>query len=328
MTEIVLHVGAHKCATTSLQRSLQSLAQRDSCIHYRDSNRLDPLQRTITQAVLNGADGQHRQEVADAILKTAAASRGIKRFILSNENFLGRMLGLDWQFYPNVDILRDIIDRIAARAPTRVLLQSRESASYLRSSYQFRVRNGLRLSYDQFLQRCDLGGLSWLRLGDTLLHGADFRWRVLPIENLRGSERQNSLDRTARFLHPDWELQADDFPQENATRGTLVRCVTLHLNKMGCPMPAAKWAFEQTLTQLESTLLAHLSAGHPAAPLLLQSFQDQGLAIGLNPCRAIVHDFAFSLHNEPGQLEEFLRAGFAADYAGFLARYVAPEPTP
>lgn len=317
MAEIVLHIGAHKCATTSVQDALDQKHGPGRLIRVR--GKMEPIQDSLVQL------GEPKPLPVDAALdciRTMLRDHpGLDRYVISNENILGRMLGLDWAFYPNAAHVRDFLDRVAEEAHLTVLLQTREPASLLRSSYYFRKHKGLVEDYGQFLDRLALEDLSWHGLLRTLFDEARFDWQVLPVDWLRDPAHARAKRAFFRALDPDWDIEAAPLPRSNESRDVVLTAFLEVVAPMGVKIPRhALFAQTDKMRRLPQ---------EPHAPRLesIMAFARQ-LGIGPGPrIRKATAQRLERLTADAHNIDRLLRRYYAADYAKALAYAagVAPE---
>lgn len=332
LVEVVFHIGAHKCATTSVQRGLAAHAARDASLAYvpparpqspNDEAIAEPALKSLIRLVgREAAPWPERQHVIDGLCRMIEAKAGARRVIISDEYMLGPMPGLGWRFYPRADELRAVLDGVAERFPTSVFLQSRESASFLLSCWRFRVRFGMTVGYEEFLERFDLGSVSWARLGRTLFDGAAYRRRVLPFETLIDPARAPETAEALRFLVPEWDVAATPLSAVNPSNGPLMRAATLILQRAGVRIPTPpRGRPAQLLTAIEAEVAA--AGAEAGADLIRRTLGRVRIQIDVELARTVFDAFMEERSEHPSQAGP--RARFAPDYAAFLASY-APAP--
>lgn len=174
---IALHVGAHKTATSHLQRSLQKnrslLAGHGVAFipthHYREL--LAPLHKELMSS---GAAEALRQQ-ADPLIKGAA--RGAGRMIISDENIMGQLprIAKDDTLYPwgrwrvaNAAALLENHD-------LSLFLSIRNPATYLPSAYSESLLHMPYRSFRGFLSPFTPDALRWSSVVEGL------RWRLPDI---------------------------------------------------------------------------------------------------------------------------------------------------
>ncbi|MET0314056.1 MAG: hypothetical protein ABW275_06645, partial [Hansschlegelia sp.] len=241
MVDVVFHIGAHKCATTSLQIGLRQVSDADPSLAYiSPGTRADAVVAFTAYMWANRQDKGTQRTIVDKFLTAIAEHEDKARIIFSNENMLGPMPGMRWKFYPRAPIVREILEQVAQRYPTSVFLQSRETASFLRSCYQFRVKSGMSMSYLQFLERFALKSARWERLGKILFDSAPYKWSVMPIEHLKSPEHAESVQERIRFLAPGWDLEKRPMPATNSAVPPLARAAAVVLRRAGFELSIAK----------------------------------------------------------------------------------------
>lgn len=325
MVGVVFHIGAHKCATTSVQRGLAAHAARDAGLLYvpparaqrpNDAAKPDPALRSLIRFIARETSPRPtREAVVDGLCRLVEANLGRRRIVLSDEYMLGPMPGAGWRFYPRAAELASALDGVARRFPTSVFMQSRESASFLLSCWRFRVRFGMTETYDAFLRKFDLDSVSWARVGRALFDGAAYRWRMLPFETLTDAGRAAETAEALRFLVPDWDLSESPLPYANPSNGPLMRAATLVLQRAGIRIPTPpRGRPAQLLTAAEAEIL---DAGAEAGSGIIRRTLDRVRIEIDSELARDVHD-AFLLERSDHPAQAGLRARFAADYAEFL----------
>lgn len=329
MVEVVFHIGAHKCATSSVQQGLASYAERTPGLAYLPPTR--PSERTEgrepnpqLKALIRLAgrdDGPSVGAVVEGLVRLIEAEAGCERIVISDEYMLGPMPGLGWRFYPRAAALREALDGVARRFKVSVFLQSREPAAFLKSCHRFRVRFGLTLGYDAFLDRFALDTLSWTALGKTLFEGAGFDWRVLPLETLVDPARAEATAAALRFVLPAWDLADVPLASANPAFGPLMRAATLVLRRAGVHVPnALAGRPARVFGALDATIGA---AEAEAAVAMIRGALDAARLPADETLAWLIHAQYLEERAPDGRLQALLKDRFAQDYASFRAAYAA-----
>lgn len=324
MTEFIFHIGAHKSASSSFQMAMRKVTANDDAIVYIDHTIDDALQREITHFVDGRRTERAAPELGEQVLQLSKRRKETSSVILSNENYLGKMIGLDWDFYPAAAKIREVIDFVAARQPVRVFLQCRETASLLKSAHSFRIRHGMSLNYEQFLQNCNLEGMSWCRLGRDLFDGAVFEWKVLPLEYLYTQDKHMLVRDSVRFVCPVWDLDSTPIPFTNESPGALSLNTIRVLNILSPDELASKRRrLIPELRKTEESFKGTRLSSHEKVKMLEEALKHSGLNVSEDICREIVHD-VFG-HKKRGQnLQKLLATFYRDDYQRFHESYVTP----
>ena len=332
MVEVVFHIGAHKCATSSVQQGLAAYAARLDHLGYVPPARAaaisegvepDPALKALVRFVARG-DGPDEAAVADG-LSRMIETKGKPRVVVSDEYMLGPMPGMSWRFYPRAEALRGVIERMSRRFETSVFLQSRETAAYLKSCHRFRVRFGLALGYDAFLDRFELESISWERLGRTLFAGAPYRWRTLPFETLVDPTRGATTADALRFVLPEWGLADVPLASANPSFAPLMRAATLVFRRAGVHVPnALAGRPAKALNAVEAAVAA--AETDAAVALLREALAQARMPSDEQTARMILTQFDEERAPD-GHLQALLRERFAADYAAFVEGYAGQSGT-
>lgn len=169
MTEppIVLHLGAHKTASTHLQQGLKRAAPglRGLRLFLPDDLRKTGL-RLQDWLGLAGADPAHA-----ARLRAAFAGPG--RLVLSEENLPGMVpgpeLARDPRLYPKAGARLARLRSVLPPGPVVLALAVREGAGFLASCYGQALMAGRVAPFGQVFGGLDPAGLSWDDLAGRLL---------------------------------------------------------------------------------------------------------------------------------------------------------------
>ena len=170
MMQIVLHLGAHKTATTHLQQALKrsraALTDRETALFLPDDLRRNGLmlQDWLGQS---STDPEH-----EAILR-AAFARPARRLLISEENAIGMVPGpsltRDGLLYARAGQRLARLRRVLPEAPVTLALAVREGAGFLASCHVQALMAGRVAPFAQVFGGIDPAGLDWAGLADRLL---------------------------------------------------------------------------------------------------------------------------------------------------------------
>ena len=168
---IILHLGAHKTATThfqqALKRSRTRLAGAGVTLFLPDDLRRNGLMLQDWLG-LKGEDPEH-----EALLR-AAFAQADGRLMISEENILGMVPGpgvaRDGLLYPRAGQRLRRLRRVLPEAPVTLALALREGAGFLASCHVQALMAGRIAPFSQVFGGVDPAGLDWAGLGARLMH--------------------------------------------------------------------------------------------------------------------------------------------------------------
>jgi hypothetical protein len=173
-----LHIGAHKTATSVLQRYLRN--------NEPEHRRLGVLY--LRRSELSRHIGWGERLIADPAPLTARMTRfrfdpRFRVLIGSYENLMGRPFpeGGDGRLYPNATRNIKALDRALPGTACKVVLSVRPQPDFLESYYLQTVHEGGHENFADWLKRVDLGALSWRPIVDAL-HATFGRDRVEVVD--------------------------------------------------------------------------------------------------------------------------------------------------
>lgn len=181
---IYIHCGAHKTASTFLQRWLKVnrnvLEKRLVSFHIKPF--LD-LPVFTAKDIINICQKDYYNKW--------------QKIILSDENFIGAMPGIvnkhENNFFTEKSISRFscIVQEIKNKFPCKILLYVRRQDSYLESCYRFRKKMGAKYNFNQFLELTSTLNISWYNIADQLANqvGKD-NCIVIPYETIKISQKE------------------------------------------------------------------------------------------------------------------------------------------
>ena len=173
--KIVLHLGAHKTASTHLQialgRARTALTARGVAMFLPGDLRRDGLRLTGCLSAQH-ADGAHAKMIRNAFAESA---RGARVLLISEENIVGTahdpaMIDRA-QFYPHAQARLARLAALLPQGQVTLALAMRDPAGFLVSAYSQRLLSGRVAPFDGFCGGLDPALLSWRDLV-TRLRGA------------------------------------------------------------------------------------------------------------------------------------------------------------
>ena len=171
---IIVHAGAHKTGTTSLQKLMKKNVRRlrwqgiayfsrnyhtfDDLEAYRE-NFLQPIRQLMIDDNLSSSE---RRTLMQQIKKVAELRRGkLPDLLISDEALAGRLAWREASLYVNVRKRMQILTEAFAPEKIQVIFYVREQASYLESAYVQRIQRGIDLQWEDFISKVDLEALYW-----------------------------------------------------------------------------------------------------------------------------------------------------------------------
>lgn len=153
--QIVIHLGAHKTASTYLQKCLAQSERRltRAKVKFVGPKRLRPM---LQEAVQRGTGPEaDRKRDALAWLIDGTEETGCNRLILSDEQFLGSLRDTicGGDFYQDAQDHLDPLMRALAGRPATVLLAARDYGTFFASAYGQVVRGWRFVPFDDRLRR-------------------------------------------------------------------------------------------------------------------------------------------------------------------------------
>lgn len=210
--EVVYHVGAHKTASSLLQK------------YMRDHRRL--LHRHgiyyIGRSEMNDCVGWGKKLLTDPGILRARVAEGFaddpvyRRLVTSHENTLGPPFkpGAP-HLYPRGPELAEGLATALRDWPARVLLYIRPQDEFVESYYLQRIHQGRRESFADWLAELDLDALSWRPVADALAaHFGRDRVEVIDFGLIRQGQNAFIAD-FFRRVDPEVDLQPDYRPVRN-----------------------------------------------------------------------------------------------------------------
>jgi hypothetical protein len=191
MTEIALHLGAHKTATTWLQSRLEAglPALRAIGVDYEP---LDPFRRAfadrLDEAIHQGATPERVAALRGTM--EGYLSRGAARFIASDENIIGQCNPIvnSGRLYGMSKARLGQLAALLPAPPAMTLFAVRSYAPFFASVYCESLWHGVFNTFDEFRARLVTNDGLWVRVAENLVgaFGAG-RVRLVRFEKLPSS---------------------------------------------------------------------------------------------------------------------------------------------
>ena len=168
----IVHIGAHKTASTHLQIGLRraegALAQHGIALFTPPALRAPELglQDYLGLSPDDEAAGEHGARLR------AAFGRPAERLVISEENILGNAHAHDMirsrRFYPRAETVVPRVLDLLPSGPKTLALAIRDPASFLTSAYSQRLMSGVPDRFDHFLEGLSPLQMSWFDLVSRL----------------------------------------------------------------------------------------------------------------------------------------------------------------
>lgn len=225
--EVVYHLGAHKTASSLLQKYMRDngAVLRRRRIHYVGRDEMNDL-------VGWGKRLLHQPERLEGRITEAFANPWHRTVIISHENTLGPPFkdGAA-HLYPRGPEIIAQLARALGRWRARVFLYVRPQDEFVESYYLQRIHQGHRLSFSQWLDQLDLDALSWRPVVDALVsHFGAERVEVVDFDRIRQGQNEFIAD-FFRRIDPSYEIQPDYRPVRNASISDKGLRIALAANK-------------------------------------------------------------------------------------------------
>ncbi|THH38733.1 hypothetical protein E4Z66_03965 [Aliishimia ponticola] len=158
-----LHLGAHKTASTHLERMLRQNVSAHGFSEIRVAKKRD-----IRDAITSKLDQvKHKEELSPELI--AGVTKLLRRkstIVVSDENILGTTTSLfeKDQFYPNAERRMRRVKRLLAGYDVTVFLAIRNPADFITSSYCEAVRHSGYIPFEDYVDGDDLKKMRWSNL--------------------------------------------------------------------------------------------------------------------------------------------------------------------
>jgi hypothetical protein len=250
-----LHVGAHKTGTTVLQKYLaeHETELRARGIYY------------LRRAKLAKYAGWGERLVADpaplaAQLRKFRFDPRFRVLIGSNENLMGRPFPRhgDGRLYPHAARNAEALGRALRGTGCRILLTVRPPHDFLESYYLQTVHQGKDEPFEAWLNRVDLGALSWRPVVEALQQTFGHKRVLVADFRLIKQGQEFYLRHLLRLVDPQWDvpvhyaqsrnrsiserglqmaLAANQHLSTGAERAALRRFLQTHFSNVDFPRP-------------------------------------------------------------------------------------------
>ena len=160
----VIHLGAYKTGTTSLQHHLRANAKtlsKAGVATIARQPKLLPVSLSLKRKMLN--EIRDLEDEWRTLLKMDNASAD--RLIFSDEDLMDRFRPERWEcLYPNAQMTVRGISQSLSETEARFILTIRDYADFLDSCYIQRLKMGMHYSAEDFKSRLHITSFSWVDL--------------------------------------------------------------------------------------------------------------------------------------------------------------------
>ncbi|MGO4914242.1 hypothetical protein [Pseudogemmobacter sp. W21_MBD1_M6] len=169
---VSLHLGAHKTATTHLQKSLTENSDllNTAGVAYFGPSELRAPRQSIQHKF--GFAGNKRIDPAFAAEALQALAGDCRRVVLSEENYLGPLYGGEGSaglpLYSAAHLRVEKLVRSLEGHPVSLFLAVRDPASFLVSAYSQGMMSGKYVPFSKFVRRLDPSRIFWSELIERL----------------------------------------------------------------------------------------------------------------------------------------------------------------
>lgn len=204
MTKIYIHLGAHKSASTTLQRNLRINSKalyREYGLDYYGSQEIHTSDLGNHFKRLSKSRLEEKDEYDNSILN---AKNELKRLIKSSsggdilmswEGFLGHSaLDLYGGIYTHSDMVADSIKKIFSDYDIRLLLVVRRQDSFIESCYLQQIKETRSLGFQEFTGEIDIKFISWLKVFNSFSSLFPNSVCICPFEYIRSVGAKGFLE--------------------------------------------------------------------------------------------------------------------------------------
>ena len=214
---VALHIGAHKTATTNLQRSftMQQNALINAGVRYYGPESLRRPERSIADVFGLEVSKRPPRPTRSRQDQFAFMVKDGHRLVLSDENFIGVMHNKKGAMlsplYPHAQKrVAALVDAVAPH-PVDVFLSIRNPATFLTSAYGQALMGGLPMSFEEYIAKNPLDLIDWAalvarlraipNLGEIIVwRFEEYRWRFYKA--------------TAAMMGPDADIRIAPIPNK------------------------------------------------------------------------------------------------------------------
>lgn len=184
---VILHIGAHKTASSLLQSALRTHTDDLANDGLRVLHRAQIMESPFYEALWSiQGTGDGVQAIAPAVRKwlDAQLRDGAPNLLMSNEDFFNKPSTPE--FFAHIGPRLEYVKRCFPSAEVSVILYTRSQADYVESLYMQHIHVGRALRFASFIKRFDEADLSWRRVADEIAAAVGReRTSVAPYESIK-----------------------------------------------------------------------------------------------------------------------------------------------
>lgn len=160
---LVAHLGAHKTATSLIQRYFKAKSR-----HYKKQGIFFITREQVSPYISWGDRVVNEGDAFEDFLTASARKTRAKTILFSNENMMGKPLPKRKGLYPKHEPVIKAFKTVTASFDTKIVFGIRPQVDFLQSYYLQRIHQGGYMTFNQFVDNIDLDTISWRPLVECL----------------------------------------------------------------------------------------------------------------------------------------------------------------
>ncbi|WP_417462493.1 hypothetical protein [Kordiimonas sp.] len=242
MKKLIVHMGAHRCASSAtqalLRRNRGEIEAHNVALYLRE-DLASEVQKMAVNRLYEYRFWKPSSQMAVARISATLATLPADTILISEENLMGIMPGhLGHGFYEKFDQFCRALSRLKKAAEVHPRLIVRRQDNFIESAYGFRVAFGLREDFKDFAARFKPGEMSWHRMATAFeRHGIDEHAK---IDVLEAWPQDGKTDHLLRFLELEGlTLEGGGLRSGNSRFGEDGLSLLLAMNRTGMGLDIA-----------------------------------------------------------------------------------------